>query len=109
MVTGARNRFNSRYSITCFSRQFCSSYGLPFSVIVRCYTTNVMLKKPLITAVIALSPLLAVAASINLGDYFLKGAENAPGDVYAAGETIVFAGSVSGDALRSEEHTSELQ
>ncbi|HCB35685.1 MAG: hypothetical protein A2W52_00870 [Candidatus Taylorbacteria bacterium RIFCSPHIGHO2_02_49_25] len=58
-----------------------------------------MLKKSLITAVIALSPLLAVAASINLGDYFLKGAENAPGDVYAAGETIVFAGSVSGDAL----------
>src|SRR3989338_7721870 len=59
-----------------------------------------MFKKSFITAIIALTPLFAFAASINFGDYFLKGAESASDDLYAVlGRTTTFVGKVEGDAV----------
>ncbi len=59
-----------------------------------------MLKKSLITAIIAFTPLFAFAASIHIGDYFLKGAQTVSDDVYAVGGgATVFAGNIEGDAF----------
>lgn len=58
-----------------------------------------MLKRVFIVGTIAFAPLFALAASVHFGDYFLKGSQNAPDDVYALGETAIFAGTVEGDAF----------
>src|SRR3989338_6135996 len=59
-----------------------------------------MFKKSFITAIIALTPLFAFAASINFGDYFLKGAEVVLDDIYSiGGRTSTFVGSITGDAV----------
>lgn len=58
-----------------------------------------MLIKAFIAGMIAAVPLSALAASVHFGDYFLKGSQNAPDDVYTLGETAIFAGTVEGDAF----------
>ncbi len=58
-----------------------------------------MLRKPFLLLGILLFPLFAFASSVHVGDYFLKGAENVPDDVYAVGGTATFAGKVTGDAF----------
>lgn len=57
-----------------------------------------MLKHALLLCALLL-PFSASAASVHFGDYFLKGAQNVPDDIYIAGETALFAGSVAGDAF----------
>ena len=57
-----------------------------------------MFKKVLLFLAFAF-PFAVSAASIHIGDYFLKGGENAPDDVYAIGKVATFAGSVEGDAI----------
>lgn len=56
-----------------------------------------MIKKMLLSLAVFL-PLSVSAASLHLGDYFLKGAEQIPGDLYTVGRTTTLAGTVAGDA-----------
>lgn len=59
-----------------------------------------MFKKTLFLLAFAALPALASAASIHIGgDYFLKGSEKNSDDVYVFAPSVVFAGSVDGDAL----------
>lgn len=58
-----------------------------------------MLKKALLVFVFGVAPLSVFGASLHIGDYFLKGAERAPDDLYVVGRTATLAGSVDGDAV----------
>lgn len=46
-----------------------------------------------------LFPFSAFAATVHMGDYFLKGAETASDDLYVLGETVALEGRIVGDAV----------
>ncbi len=56
-----------------------------------------LMSKKAFFSIALLLPLSAFASSVHLGDYFLKGAEKAPDDIYMMGRTATFVGSVTGD------------
>src|SRR3989338_11512126 len=62
------------------------------------YTVS-MQKRHLMLLSLLLCPFAASAASIHFGDYFLKGAEVAPDDVYVLGRTSTLSGKVNGDVV----------
>ncbi|MDO8620426.1 MAG: polymer-forming cytoskeletal protein [bacterium] len=56
-----------------------------------------MFKRTLLLVALLL-PFSASAVSLHVGDYFLKGAEETPDDLYTLGRTATFSGAVWGDA-----------
>ena len=58
-----------------------------------------MLKKAICTLILVVAPLSAFAATVHVGDYFLKGKDTAPDDVYAVGDQVTLAGKVEGDVI----------
>ena len=57
-----------------------------------------MFKKALLLLAFAF-PFAVSAASIHIGDFFLRGAESVPSDLYVLGRTATFAGFIQGDAM----------
>jgi cytoskeletal protein CcmA (bactofilin family) len=57
-----------------------------------------MIQKLLILSLFVFAPACALAASIQFGDYFLKGAETVQDDLYTLGDTVIFEGRITGDA-----------
>lgn len=62
-----------------------------------------MKKKLAVFAVVFFIPGAVFAASVHLGDYFLKGAEQVADDVYVFGRSATFAGNVDGDVVAASE------